>query len=149
MKLHELKNTSRKDKKPKRLGRGIGSRGKMCGRGMKGAKARSGYKRRTGREGGQLPVFKRVPIRGFTRGAFLEDSFAINLAIIERYFEKGEVVNLESLRAKKLISKKQTPILKVLGNGELTKVLTFEVHEVSKSAEDKIAKAKGTLKLLK
>ncbi len=149
MKLHELKNTSRKHKKPKRLGRGIGSRGKMCGRGMKGAKARSGYKRRTGREGGQLPLFKRVPIRGFTRGAFLEDSYAVNLAIIDRYFEQGEVVNLESLRAKKLISKKKSPILKILGNGELTKVLSFEVHEVSKNAEEKITKAKGSLKLIK
>lgn len=148
MKLHELKDTTRKSKKPKRVGRGIGSRGKTCGRGMKGAKARSGYKRRTGREGGQLPIFKRIPIRGFTRGTFAKEEFAVNLSIVDRYFEQADVVNAESLKAKGLISKKKNPILKILGNGELTKTLSFEVHAVSKNAEEKIAKAKGNLKLL-
>ena len=148
MKLHELKNTHRKKKKVMRVGRGIGSKGKTCGRGVKGDKARTGYKRRTGDEGGQLPVFRKVPIRGFSRGRFLKDAFAINLSLVEKYFDDGEVVSLETLRAKHFISKKRSPKLKILGNGELTKGITFEVHSASKSAEEKIEKAKGILKLI-
>lgn len=149
MKLHELKNTHRKKKKVMRVGRGIGSKGKTCGRGVKGDKARTGYKRRTGDEGGQLPVFRKIPIRGFTRGRFKKDEFAINLSIVDKYFEAGDVVSLETLKAKHFISKKRKPRLKVLGNGELSKEMTFEVQAVSKSAEEKIQKAKGTLKLIK
>lgn len=149
MKLHELKNTHRKKKKVMRVGRGIGSKGKTCGRGVKGDKARTGYKRRTGDEGGQLPVFRKVPIRGFSRGRFLKEAFAINLSLVDKYFEDGDVVSLETLREKHFISKKRTPKLKILGNGELTKGITFEVHAASKSAEEKIEKAKGTLKLIK
>ena len=72
--LHELKDTSMVRKKTKRVGRGVGSkRGKTCTRGTKGAKARSGYKRRVGTEGGQLPMFRKIPIRGFSRGMFKKD----------------------------------------------------------------------------
>ena len=149
MKLHELTDTHRQVQTRKRKGRGIGSRkGKMCGRGLKGAKSRTGYKRRAGQEGGQRPVFRKIPIRGFTRGRHLDDEFAVKLGIIDRYFEAGEVVNLASLRVKRLISNKKTPIIKILGNGELSKPLTFEVNRFSKCAEEKIQKAKGTLKQL-
>ena len=132
-----------------RVGRGKGSKGKTCGRGMKGDKARTGYKRRVGNEGGQLPVFRKIPIRGFSRGRFLKDAFAINLAFIEMYFESGDVVNLESLQAKNLVKNMNKPKLKILGNGELTKEITFEVHAASKTAIEKIEKAKGTLKIIK
>ncbi len=149
MKLHELKNTHRTKKKSMRVGRGIGSKGKTCGRGTKGAKARSGYKRRAGNEGGQRPVFRKIPIRGFSRAGFQKDEFSINLALVDRYFEEGDVVSHDTLKAKNLFSGKAKPRLKILGNGELTKKITFEVHAVSKTAEEKIQTAKGTLKLIK
>lgn len=149
IKLSELKNTHRKKVKVQRVGRGIGSgRGKMCGRGMKGMKSRSGYKKRHGAEGGQRPVFRKIPIRGFTRGRWLKDEIALNVAILDRYFEDGEVVSLQALKDKSLISKKKNPVVKVLGFGELTKKLTVEVNAVSKSAEEKIVGAKGVVKLV-
>jgi large subunit ribosomal protein L15 len=148
MKLHTMTDTFRKNVKRMRVGRGKSSKGKTCGRGMKGAKARSGYKRRAGQEGGQRPVFRKIPIRGFKRGAFVDDAFAINLGIIDQHFQAGEVVNLESLRSKLFISNKKTPIIKILGNGELSKPLTFEVHATSATAEEKITKAKGTITLV-
>lgn len=144
MKLHELKE-ERQRKKRMRVGRGIGSKGKTCGRGTKGDKARTGYKSRVGNEGGQHPVFRKIPIRGFTRGRHRKEVFAINLSMIEKYFDEGEVINLDSLRAKRFLSGKKAPRIKILGNGELTKAITFEVHEASKSAEEKITNAKGTL----
>lgn len=148
--LSELKNTSRPQKTKKRLGRGIGSgKGKTCGKGNKGAKSRSGYKRRLGNEGGQRPVFRKIPIRGFSRGMFKEDTFSINLALLEKYFNEGDVINLISLREKNLISNKKSPSIKILGQGELTKSLTFEVQGLSKAAEEKIKLAKGIVKLIK
>jgi large subunit ribosomal protein L15 len=147
MKLSELKNTHRKKASVQRVGRGNGSgRGKTCGRGMKGAKARSGYKRRHGKEGGQLPMFKRIPIRGFSRGRFLEERFSINVQMLEKYFADGEHVTLETLKEKQILSKKVNPIVKVLGYGELTKRLIVEVDAVSESAREKIEQAKGTVK---
>ncbi len=149
MQLSMLKNTHRKQANSKRVGRGIGSgKGKTCGKGTKGMKVRSGYKRRWGAEGGQLPVYRKIPVRGFTRGRFLDESFTINVGLLETYYQEGDVVNLQSLRDKGILSKKESPIIKVLGNGELSKKLTLEVHAVSKTAEEKIANVKGEIKIL-
>jgi len=150
MKLSELKNTHRNVKNTtKRVGRGIGSgKGKTCGRGHKGAKSRSGYKRRIGDEGGQLPVFRKIPIRGFSRGAFVKEVYAISVGLLDRYFVENETVNLEALQKKKLISKKKKVKIKVLGNGELLKPLNLEVDNISASAKEKVEKAKGTIKIV-
>src|SRR3990167_5842020 len=119
--LSQLKNTHRKKVSTKRVGRGIGSgKGKTCARGAKGAKSRSGYKRRHGREGGQLPMFKRIPIRGFTRGIVLEETFVLNLVRIDTLYMEGETVSLETLKAKTHKPKKRSPIGKLLGNGKLS-----------------------------
>lgn len=149
MQLSTLKNTHRKHSTPKRIGRGIGSgKGKTCGRGTKGMKARSGYKRRWGTEGGQLPVYRKIPVRGFTRGRFQDVSFTINVGLLENYYKEGDVVSLQTLRDKGILSNKESPILKVLGNGELTKKLTLEVHAVSKTAEEKLLKVKGEIRII-
>lgn len=149
MDLSSLKNTHRPKKASKRVGRGVGSgKGKTCGRGEKGAKSRSGYKRRNGQEGGQRPVYKKIPIRGFSRGRFQEEQFEINVGTLEQCYESGEVVSLATLKEKNLISNKKTPILVILGEGDLKKALTCEVHRVSAGAKEKIESAKGTVKIL-
>jgi large subunit ribosomal protein L15 len=149
IKLSELKDTHRKPKSSKRIGRGIGSgKGKTCGRGNKGAKSRSGYKRRTGAEGGQLPLYRRIPIRGFSNGRFKENVYAVNLSMLEECFAANEVVNAESLLARRMIPVSQRCKIKVLGNGELTKPLKLEVHKISASAKEKVEKAKGAVTLV-
>ncbi len=146
--LSNLKNSSRKSHASKRVGRGSGSGlGKTSGRGQKGDGSRSGYKRRLGKEGGQLPMYMKMPIRGFTRGRFQQPQFSINLNLIEKIFEDGETVNLESLKSKGVVSGAVT-FVKVLGEGEITKKLTFEVSAVSASAQQKIEKAGSELKLV-
>jgi large subunit ribosomal protein L15 len=147
--LSTLKDTHRKHITPKRVGRGIGSgKGKTCSRGTKGAKARSGYKRRWGQEGGQYPIFRKIPVRGFSRGRFQDNEFAINLGLLETYFQAGDVVNLQALREKGILSNKENPIIKVLGNGKLTKKLILEVNAVSKSVEAKITEVKGEIRII-
>lgn len=150
MKLSTLKNTHRPTKTTsKRVGRGIGSgKGKTCARGHKGDKSRSGYKRRWGDEGGQRAVFRKIPIRGFTRGTFLKEEFVISVQSLERYFDENEVVNLESLQKKKLVSTKKKVLVKVLGNGLIKKSLKIEVNQISASAREKVEKAKGTINLV-
>lgn len=139
MKLSELKNTHRKDKKRKRVGRGPGSkRGKTCGRGEKGDKSRSGYKTRAGKEGGQLPLYKKLPIRGFTNARFQKPVYSMNLDRIEEHFEDGERVNLESLEKKGFPVRRMTGGLKILGNGELTKKVMIEAKSFSKHAIRKL-----------
>jgi large subunit ribosomal protein L15 len=147
--LSSLKNTHRKDSSSKRVGRGIGSgKGKTCGRGTKGMKARSGYKRRWGTEGGQLPVFRKIPIRGFSRARFQDNEFSINLGLLDAYFQDGDTVNLQTLRERGVLSFKETPIIKVLGNGELTKKLILEVNAVSKSVPSKVAQVNGEIRII-
>ena len=130
----------------KRVGRGVGSgKGKTCGRGTKGAKARSGYKRRVGQEGGQCPVFRKTPIRGFSRGSFKKEVYAINLGMISELFTEGDVISRETLIEKSLISKKSSAKIRILGHGELTLNVSFKAHHFTKSAEEKILKAKAKL----
>jgi len=140
--LNTLKNTSRVEQQPKRRGRGQGSKlGKTCGRGQKGAGARSGYKRRYGKEGGNMPLFMKLPIRGFSNAYFRREFDIVNLAQIQFMYEDGETVNLQTLREKGFISGKSHG-LKILGTGETTKKIKIEADELSKTARDKLAHAK-------
>ncbi len=146
MKLNELKPVEGAKHSKKRLGRGIGSgNGKTAGRGAKGQNARSGGGVRPGYEGGQTPLFKRLPKRGFTNVSHKEYAI-VNLGEIEKKFEAGSVVDLASLKAAGLV-KKEYEGVKILGEGELTKALTFKVVKVTKSAQEKISKAGGTVEV--
>lgn len=140
--LSQMKDTSRPYKKVQRVGRGIGSkRGATSGRGTKGDGARSGYKRRYGYEGGQVPLYRKVPVRGFTRGRFAEPEFAINLTMIDAHYQDGEVVNRASLVAKKLMPRWVTGMVKVLSMGELTKKVSIALNGYSAGAKAKLEAA--------
>jgi large subunit ribosomal protein L15 len=141
--LNQLKNTSRPPKKSRRIGRGIGSkRGATAGRGGKGDSHRQGYCKRFGYEGGQVPLYRKLPIRGFTRGTFAKTSAAISLATLEQYFQDGEKVNVITLREKGLIPRRVPGGIKILANGELTKKLNIEANHYSAAAAQKL-KDKG------
>ncbi len=125
-----------------RVGRGIGSGlGKTCGRGHKGWGQRSGAYRRPGYEGGQMPIYRRVPKRGFTNARFRSEYTIINVSALE-VFESGAVVDLAAVLAKGLASL-NVPQLKVLGDGALSKALTVRAQKFSKSAVEKIRAAGG------
>ncbi|MBI5274013.1 MAG: 50S ribosomal protein L15 [Chlamydiales bacterium] len=139
--LSNLKNTHRPYKARKLLGRGVGSKkGKTCGKGHKGDKARSGYTRRYGQEGGQFPLYRKLPIRGFTNGRFKIDVFSINLGRIDMAFEDGETVSLASLKDKKMVPSSANVKLKILANGELTKKVLITANMFSKAAVEKLEK---------
>jgi large subunit ribosomal protein L15 len=146
----DLKTVTKKGTKHQRVfrvGRGIGSGlGKTCGRGHKGWGARSGAPRRPGYEGGQMPIYRRVPKRGFTNARFRVDYTLVNIDQFEA-FEGGEVVDMAAILAKGLASLK-APALKVLGNGALTKALTVRAQKFSKSAQEKIEAAGGKIVVL-
>lgn len=136
MKLHELKPAAGSTTAPKRLGRGVGSGlGKTSGKGHKGAKARSGGGKRPGFEGGQMPLYRRVPKRGFTN-IFRTEYATVNVGQLE-VFENGTVVTADLLKEAKII-KKTLDGVKVLGSGELTKKLTVEAAKFTESAKEKI-----------
>ncbi len=140
--LSTLQNTHRPAKKVQRVGRGNGSRrGKTCCRGSKGDKSRSGYKRRYGREGGQLPLYRRVPCRGFTNGRFRSRVFTLNLRDIDRLFQDGETVSFETLLDKKVVTPRYTGGLKILALGDLTKKVRIEAHSISLEAQEKLQKS--------
>lgn len=140
--LDKLKNTSRPYKARKRVGRGLGSKsGRTCGRGEKGAGSRSGYKRRYGKEGGNMPLFMKLPIRGFSNVRFRRAYDVINLEQLNEMFQDGETVSLETLQERGFISG-QTYGIKLLGTGELTKKLTIRVQAMSDSAREKLTHAK-------
>lgn len=139
--LSELKNTSRPKKKVQRIGRGIGSkRGATSGRGTKGDGSRRGYSRRFGYEGGQVPLYRKLPVRGFTRGRFEKASTAVNLDVIERNFSDGDTVNFETLRQKGLIPRSLPGGIKILASGDLTKKVKIEAHAFSETARQKLEK---------
>ncbi len=142
MKLHELSPAFGSTKEAKRIGRGHGSgNGKTAGKGHKGQKARAGRGQQLGFEGGQMPLQRRIPKRGFNN-IFAEETVAINIAALE-VFEDGAVVDAAALQAKGIIKKAEIPV-KVLGNGKLTKKLTVKLSAYSKSAAEKITQAGGT-----
>ena len=147
MKLHELSPAEGSKKAVKRIGRGAGSgHGKTAGKGHKGAKARSGYSRRPGFEGGQMPLQRRVPKRGFNN-IFRTEYAVVNVASLEERFDANATVDAESLKACGLI-KKELDGIKVLGNGEITKALTVKVSAISESAKAKIEAAGGKVEVL-
>jgi len=132
----------------KRLGRGIGSGlGKTSGKGHKGQWARSGGGVRPGFEGGQMPLIRRIPKRGFNNH-FRKEYSIVNLSVLEN-FEAGAVVDIEALNAKGLIKLVKDGVgLKVLGNGQLTKALTVKANSFSASAKEAIEKVGGTAEIL-
>lgn len=146
--LDKLKDTSRTRKARKRVGRGIGSKlGKTCGRGEKGAGSRSGYKRRYGKEGGNLPLFMKIPIRGFNNARFRKELDVINLNQIEQMFNDKDIVSLEALREKGFITG-QSHGLKVLGNGDLKKQVKIYANAISNTAREKLTEAKISFEII-
>ena len=142
MKLNELKPVAGARHAKKRVGRGVGSgMGKTATRGHKGQNARSGGGVRPAFEGGQTPLFKRLPKRGFTNVSRKEYA-VVNLGDINEKFEAGTTIDVEALKNAGLI-KKEYEGVKVLGNGELTKALTIKAAKFSKSALEKISQAGG------
>ncbi len=148
MKLHELAPHPGATKAKKRVGRGIGSgHGKTCGRGHKGQKSRSGDRKLPpGFEGGQTPLYMRIPKRGFRRQKKVEYQ-VVNIKALERLFSDGEEVTPETLCKRGLC--KEGDYIKILGDGELTKKLHVKAHAFSKSAVEKIEKAGGSYEVLK
>lgn len=145
MKLHELKPAQGATRAPKRLGRGTGSgTGKTAGKGHKGQKARSGGGVRPGFEGGQQPLYRRLPKRGFNN-IFKKEYVVLNVRDLDR-FENGAEVTIESLFEVGLIKTVKDGV-KILGTGELTKALTVKVDKVSQTAADKIVAAGGKVEV--
>ena len=145
MKLHELQPAFGSTTAPKRLGRGVGSQlGKTSGKGHKGAKARSGGGPRPGFEGGQMPLTRRLPKRGFTN-IFAKEYAIVNVSALNA-FEDGAVVTNEALVEMGLI-KKVLDGVKVLGGGEITKKLTVCVDKVTDSAKEKIEAIGGKVEV--
>ena len=145
MKLHELQPAIGSTTAPKRLGRGVGSQlGKTSGKGHKGAKARSGGGKRPGFEGGQMPLTRRLPKRGFTN-IFAKEYATINVSALN-VFEDGSTVTAEALLEMGLI-KKVLDGVKVLGGGELQKKLTVSVAKVTASAKEKIEAIGGKVEV--
>ena len=130
-------------KKRKRVGRGPGSgHGKTCGRGTKGQQSRSGGGTRPGFEGGQMPLFRRLPKRGFNNSKFRTVYAIVNVGQLEAAFDDGTTVDVAAIRAAHLVNAKTGPI-KVLGSGELTKKLNVQADRFSGSAKAKIEAAGG------
>jgi large subunit ribosomal protein L15 len=146
MKLHELKPAEGSTTAPKRLGRGTGSGlGKTSGKGHKGAKARSGGGKGPGFEGGQMPLVRRIPKRGFTN-IFATEYETINVERLD-VFADGTVITPELLLEKGLIKKMRDGV-KVLGSGELTKKLTVKATKFTGSAKEKIEAAGGKAEVI-
>lgn len=146
--LNSLTNESRPKKARKRVGRGSGSGlGKTCGRGNKGAGSRSGRKQRFGYEGGQFPLFRKLPVRGFSNAEFKKNYYVVNLREINNLFEDGELVSEISLREKGIL-KGRFDGIKILGNGTLDKKVTIEAHGYSASAKEKLDAAQITYSLI-
>lgn len=146
MKLHELKPAEGSVKARKRVGRGTGSgMGKTSTRGHKGQWARSGGGVRIGFEGGQMPLARRLPKRGFTN-IFAKKYSVINVSDLER-FDNGTVITAELLKQERVISKIEKNGLKVLGRGELTKKLTIKAAKVSESAKSIIEAVGGSVEV--
>ena len=141
--LNSLKPAKGSTHKKKRVGRGPGSGlGKTAGRGEKGQKSRSGYSRKVGFEGGQMPLHRRLPKRGFTN-IFKKQWLEVSLAALDQHFGDNEEINPEVLHTRGLIKKAKHDVV-VLGNGEVSKALRVSAHRFTKSAKEKIEKAGGS-----
>lgn len=147
MKLHELSLAAGSKKEVKRIGRGAGSgQGKTAGKGHKGQKARAGRGMRPGFEGGQMPLQRRVPKRGFVN-IFGKEFSIVNVSALDQSFEDGAVVDIDALIEKGLV-KKVLDGVKILGNGEISKKLTVQVNAYSEAAKQKIEAAGGKAEVI-
>lgn len=147
MKLHELKPNEGSVQTRKRVGRGPGSGlGKTSGKGHKGQNARSGGGVRPGFEGGQLPLFRRLPKRGFNNYEFRTEYAIVNVGDLNE-FKDGSVIELSNLKESGLVKKEKDGI-KILGNGELTKKLTVKANKFSSTAKQKIENAGGKIEVI-
>lgn len=147
MKLHEL-NSAPEAKSKKRVGRGPGSgMGKTSTRGQKGQKSRSGASIPAWFQGGQTPLYRRIPKRGFSNAKFRTEFATINLSDLNKHFNDGDVVTPELLKEKGII-KQQLCGVKVLGNGELEKKITVKANRFSSSAVTKIESAGGKAEVI-
>ena len=146
--LHNLHPNPGATKTKKRLGRGRGSgTGKTSGKGVKGQKARPGHHgARFAFEGGQMPMPRRIPKRGF-KNPNRVDAYPINVATLDKVFDAGATVDIDSLRAKGLVPK-LVEVVKILGEGELTKKLAVKAHRASETAKSKIEAAGGSLEII-
>lgn len=147
MELDKLSTATGATKKRKRVGRGPGSgNGKTSGRGHKGQQARSGYSRHYGFEGGQMPLHRRLPKRGFNHSDRWPQAI-VNLDVLDKAFEAGADVNQATLVEAGLV-KETTGGVKVLGRGEITKKLSVKVQAISPSAKEKIEAAGGSVEIV-
>ncbi len=145
--LNNIKPAPGSTHKKKRVGRGPGSGlGKTAGRGHKGQKSRSGYSSRPGFEGGQMPLQRRLPKRGFTN-IFKKQWIEISLAKIEEFFSAGDEITPEILHERGLIKKAKHDLV-ILGTGEISKGLNISAHRFTKTAKDKIEKAGGSATII-
>ena len=145
MKLHNLSPVAGSKKASKRVGRGMGSCGKTCGRGHNGQKSRSGYSRKRGFEGGQMPLIRRIPKRGFTN-IFATEYTIVNIDQLNR-FEDCSIVTIDDMLNCRVARKLQDGI-KILGNGEVTKKLTVQCNKISNLAKSKIEAAGGKVEVI-
>jgi large subunit ribosomal protein L15 len=146
--LHTLKGPRGATRNRKRIGRGPGSgTGEQSGKGVKGQKARTGHHgARFGFEGGQMPMQRRFPKKGF-KNPFREESFAVNVGALEKRFEGGGTVDLAALQGAGMVPRSMQTV-KILGEGDLTKKLTVKATAFSASAKEKIEKAGGTAEVV-
>ena len=146
--LNDLHPAKGSNKKPKRLGQGPGSgNGKTAGKGNKGDKARTGGGVRPGFEGGQMPLTRRTPKRGFNNYRFAKVFQVVNIAELDKKFNAGDEINAEVLLNARIIRKKNIPV-KILGEGDLTKALKIKASAFSKSASEKIKAAGGSCEVI-
>ncbi len=148
MKINELKPAEGSKKRPKRIGRGLGSgHGRYATKGLKGQKSRSGGTKGPGFEGGQMPLQRRLPKRGFSNAPFKKEYAIVNLDDINKIIDNVEIVTPGILMEKGII-KDLKDGLKVLGNGDLTKSITIKAHAFSKTARQKIEAKGGKVEVL-
>ncbi len=147
MKLHDLSPAAGASKERKRIGRGPASgQGKTAGKGHKGQKARAGRGMRAGFEGGQMPLQRRIPKRGFNN-IFATEMAIVNVATLDKYFEDGAIVTVDALIEKGIL-KKTLDGVKILGQGEMTKKLTVQANAFSEGAKSKIEAAGGKAEVI-
>ena len=148
MMIHEITAQAGAHKKRMRVGRGESSgKGKTSGRGTKGSGARAGGEIKVGSEGGNMPLFRRLPKRGFNNNAFRQRFSIVNVGDLDGHFDSGAKIDASALIAKGLIRDERYPV-KILGDGEVTKKLTVVAGKFTASASEKITKAGGAVEIL-
>ncbi len=146
MQLHDVDQGIHKRKMRKRIGRGVGTgHGKTATKGHKGHSSRQGFKQNPLFEGGQMPLARRVPKRGFVNGAFKKDYAIVNLDSLEAAFEAGVVIDEAALRSRGLVKGRHDDGVKILGDGNITKAFTIHAQKFSESDAAKITAAGGSI----